>query len=103
MGVGICRLMAGVRRFTGLPDTPAGRLEHRTGVSIRRHVHLGQDRIFALHSSKGYVILNEPRRDIVIFACTDPFPPSAIVAKQPFSQANLLPTFFSLTIVFTDR
>jgi len=26
MGVGICRLMAGVRPLTGLPDTPAGRL-----------------------------------------------------------------------------
>jgi hypothetical protein len=90
--------MVGVRPLTGLPDTPAGRLEHRTGVSIRRPVHLGQDRDFALHGSEGYVILNEPKRDIVILACTDPSSPSVVVAKQPFSQANLLPTFF-----FTDN
>jgi hypothetical protein len=32
--------------------------------------HLGLDGVFATHGSEGYVILNEPRRDIVIFART---------------------------------
>jgi hypothetical protein len=45
MGVGICRLMPRVRLLTGLPDTPAGRLEHRTGGSFSAAMEFQQDAV----------------------------------------------------------